>query len=152
MSCEHPFDFSNFKKGSWIETNELEFRFGHRAETREFNLLKLQLRGEIESQLGIICKEERNRIRLMTDVEADNYRLTQTQHAVSSLRRQHQRASLIDRSSMTAEESRKADSRDRIIGVTYAAARAAWSKSREFLSLLHGKPKAEQPRSLEEEG
>lgn len=148
---KYPLDFDALQKGEWLETAELEEALGvTMADGAKWNFALMGLRSQIERESGIVCRIDHDRIRLMTDTEADEYLYRQGERSVSKLVRVTRSRALIDRGSMTDQEKRVAASRDTVMMATATAARMTLRRQRRANGLTPGSVLPELDESIED--
>jgi hypothetical protein len=120
---KYPLDYTQVVKGQSFSAEQLTEILGIQpTEITRYKLSILAFKAELEKQAGVLCKTEGNALRVLTDTEADVWTITQSGRHVQGLGRNARRRVLIDRSGMSADEQRIAESRDRIaVGVASLA-------------------------------
>ena len=132
----HPFDFDKLHKGTWIEIDELEAAACCKANSPDFQLRVLALRGEIELRTGILSRFERWRLRLMTDSEATVWATGQAHHANRQLQRTaHRLTHNVDRSQLSTSERVKHDHVQRVVSAMAAASAREARRAAMFFAL-----------------
>ncbi len=119
---KYPLDFEALSKGTWLEGPELEKAVGCSPDDMgRWRLGMLKLRQKIEEQTEILCCEDRNRLRLMTDPEAREHTLRRWLHSIRGQVRQVRRRSRIDVSRIPEFDHQAMESETRMmVGVTQA--------------------------------
>ena len=137
-AVKHPLDFDTLEKGTWLEGSDLRDAVGcHPDEDiKRWQLGVLGLRERITKETGIVCRVERDKIRLMTDLETDEYTVNRTDQLRQGMRRQLAYRALIDTSEMNDEQRRLCDARDRLVTGTAMAAHAKFRKEARMIRLL----------------
>jgi hypothetical protein len=138
---KYPLDFAALEKGSWLEGNALVRAVGTTPEhTIKWRLGLLSLQQKIEAQTNILCCENHDRIRLMTDVESREHTQRGWLRHYRGLKHQVFRRSRVDLSMIPSTEQQEMESETRVmVGVTLAT--RAELKRQKRLELLSGRKK-----------
>lgn len=148
-TSRYPLDFDGLAKGQVLSEEMLSAALSlkPRDGTRwAFGLLALQQ--QIQERLGFIAKIDGAQIRILTDLEADEWTANNITLGVRRLVRNTERRQLIDRSSFSGEEKAAAECRDRI---AVATSQAALRAHREAKALEHARAKVKQLAEAKEE-
>lgn len=138
---KHPLDFGALCKGTWLETAELidatrtpsgPLRVGSNA----WNFALLGLCSQIENESEILCRIDHDRIRLMTDVEADEYTTRRAMDGARTIRNQYRKRALIRTDAMLPDERRLSEARDRVVYALAESTRRQAVKGKRLLALL----------------
>lgn len=129
---------AKYVKGMYIEKHDLELMLGVKATSPRYLLRVLELRGAFEQQLGILCRMDGERLRLMTDDEAVRWNLANGQGAVLALRRASRRTKLIDHNNLTKDQSQEADVVARALESTVRAVNNELRQNARILSIVRG--------------
>jgi len=141
MSVEfHPLDFEALEKGTWLEGEALVLAAGaDPSDHKRWRLALLKLRQAIEEKTEILCCEDHDRIRLMTDSEAREHTWRRWRQNFKGLGRQVFRRSRVDLSQIPHEEHRRVESETRVMSGVTAAARARLRKEKRMELLNSGR-------------
>lgn len=105
----HPLDFKALRKGTWLETHALERATSLHCHDRRFSLAVAKLAQRIYEETGIPCRQENERLRLMSDEEIAPYALKRSSEAVRSIGRMSSYCGSIDRAALSDSQRRLAD-------------------------------------------
>ena len=134
----YPVDFEALKKDSWIETVVLTAAFGlSPADGARWNFALVGLVQQIARESEIVARIDHDRIRLMTDTEADEYTYRRVEQHVYGIHRAVCRRALIDRAAMGPEMRLLAERRDRAALGIDLAARGEMRRQRKIEALVH---------------
>jgi hypothetical protein len=138
----HPFDFEALRKGTWIETSELEEATSAQRDDVRFALLVLGVRDQIEKQTGILSRVEGQRLRLMTDGEAMVWTIKQAAEASRKLERSAVRMTEnIDTALLTSTEQVVQEHAQRVITAMALAQRSERQKGARLFALTSAEPR-----------
>jgi hypothetical protein len=143
----HPLDFGKLRKDTWLEPDEIERAVLMRRDDRNFGLGVLRLREAIETQTGILTREDGERLRLMTDDEATVWSAREAARAGRRLERNAYRLThVIDQSQLTARGLVLHDHAARVVTAMADAQRKERQKGATLFALLRGAtPELEEP-------
>jgi hypothetical protein len=111
----HPVDFDALERGTWIEVSTIEKAYRVRRGTDEYQRAVLQLRDLIERNTGILSREDKHRIRLMTDSEALRWNWDQHRCAARKMRRAARRTVLVRHDKLSEPDRRLAEFQETVI-------------------------------------
>lgn len=110
-------DYSKLRKGGFLPPSYLEHKLGHPRGTEEYRLAVLTLIDSIRferSDLAAHVRQDRDGVRIMTDLEAEHYSVRQHKIAARKLRRLHRRRASIVRTDFSSEDRALAENADRV--------------------------------------
>lgn len=143
MSDAFPLDFDALQKGDVIPSQKIEkiYQVNLLRDPSKFQLRALGLSQQIHDERpDLLARVDGNTVRVMTDVEAEEWTNTQVVKAVSSIARNAKRRAVIDRGGFDEQQTRVAESRDRAITALAIMTRKQLAKARrEEMLLTSGK-------------
>jgi hypothetical protein len=142
MSEIFPLDFEGLEKGDVVPCEKIEriYQISHLTDPLAYQLKTLALSKQISDERpDLLARVEGLTVRVMTDLEAEEWTHAQATRAVASIARNARRRAVIDRSEFSEEEKRVAESRDRTITALALMTRKELARARRDELLL--KPK-----------
>lgn len=139
----HPIDPATLKKGTWLGTEDLEWITGLKRDDRRFKLAVLSFRDWVQKETGILCREERDCLRLMTDSEAVYWIDRNFNRHASGIARCFARTGLVDTSGLTDGEKKHLEiNQNKYVGTCQAinGERRRELRARKLLALAKGSP------------
>jgi len=136
----YPLDFDTLKRGMWIEAEELEEAIGCGLNHPNVNLRILALCQRIKLETGILCRQEKMRLRLMTHGEADVWTYNQVRAGVAATVRNAKARQMVDHNDFEPHQRQAAESRDRIAAAVATAARSTLRQQERMEKLTHRGP------------
>ena len=148
----YPLDFDALRKDSWLDTHELIHALNVTpADGSKWNFALVGLAEQITRESGILCRIDHDRIRLMSDAEADDYTFRRLEHHTRGLGTTARRRTLIDRHMLDGAQRQIAESRDRVVFSVALAARTELRKQRKLEGLVHQPTRELEPEIDPEE-
>lgn len=138
---KYPLDFDILEKGNWLEGSELEHAIGSTpADPTHWRLGLLKLKQQIEDQTPILCREDHDRIRLMTDPEAREHTRRRWFHNLGGMVKQVTRRARIDVTLIPSDEKQMMESETRMMAAVTLAARSELRKQKRIELLVGDRP------------
>ena len=120
----HPVDFDALERGTWIEPDVVETAYQVTRGTDGYRLSALRLSQDIEIRTGIVCRQENDRLRLMTDAELLEWNAEQMHNGIKKMERSARRTVLIRHDQLTDSQRRKAEFEALTFGALASLARS----------------------------
>lgn len=135
----HPFDFDKLEKGMWIEAGELEEAARCKRTDPAFKLRVMGFRTAIEAKTSILSRVEGDRLRLMTDSEANVWTIGEAARGSRMLERNALRlVENIDTSKLSPAEQVVHEHASRTISAMAQAQRVEREKNKKLFSFVRG--------------
>jgi len=133
---KYPIDFESLEKGTIITREALEEIYGITPLSPEWPFRLMKLIADIKENAGMLCRQSRNCIVVMTDAEACDYTHDSFLRYGRRMGASSRNRALIDTSSFSAIDQAKFESRSRIMTGTQQAATTELKKLTKIERLL----------------
>ena len=133
---KYPLDFELLEKGTRITREKLEDIFGCAPSEDEWSFKAMKLVADIKEKAGLLARQSKNSIVIMTDAEAAEYTHETFRRGIRKMGTSVRNRSLIDTAQLSGPEMAKFESQSRVMTGTQQAMLAEVKKLSRMERLL----------------